>query len=601
MRARDRETNANMRIEAAVMARRGLRSLRIAPAVLSLLVAVNAGAADLEESGGGASSLARAPHDAPLDEAPIGRMSGLASLLEQPAPPAEVDADYREILDSKRWLPGSLSWGNTSNGELRSGRRIEEAGAHHYVLSAHRGRTTRWGTDALVEGVLRAAREVSEKFPDVATGVGNFSYERGGDIPWSVSHNSGRDADIAFFFRDAQGRSVRAPTLLRIGSDGRSVRGRNWTLDVPASWAFIEALIRDEAMRIQWVFVSEPIRARLLEYAASVGAEPEVMDVARRVLRQPANAAPHDDHFHLRVHCALVDRLEGCVEWGPRRPDLTYDDVAVRARVRSLVRGVLEGDREQAVRLLEGWEPREGADLIAEALSPADTVFQARLAKVVSVCGGLTVTDGLVRFLRDGGDPLAIDEAFRALRAVPSALRAPGLVAVATDAGVPVDRALRAVEMLSVSIDSETIPALVEALPSLREELVGPWQTVLRRFTLHRPDEGLSSVDAMADAWRAWLRAEGERLPGMSWPERRVHWFNDAFDAAGFAIGSASEPDLVELIRAVSSAPEELAWNADRRLSLTTSVWLPSGAWDGPVRANLWRARVADQLASSND
>ena len=35
------------------------------------------------------------------------------------------------------------------------------------------------------------------------------------------------------------------------------------------------------------------------------------------ILRQPADAAPHDDHFHVRVFCEDPDRLEGCLDRAP--------------------------------------------------------------------------------------------------------------------------------------------------------------------------------------------------------------------------------------------------------------------------------------------
>jgi penicillin-insensitive murein endopeptidase len=34
-------------------------------------------------------------------------------------------------------------------------------------------------------------------------------------------------------------------------------------------------------------------------------------------MRQPPDAPPHDNHFHVRVYCSRADRFHGCEDRGP--------------------------------------------------------------------------------------------------------------------------------------------------------------------------------------------------------------------------------------------------------------------------------------------
>ena len=54
------------------------------------------------------------------------------------------------------------------------------------------------------------------------------------------------------------------------------------------------------------------------EQAARSG-EAEAIERAEALLHQPSDSAPHDDHLHLRVHCASDDRALGCGDRPPMR------------------------------------------------------------------------------------------------------------------------------------------------------------------------------------------------------------------------------------------------------------------------------------------
>jgi len=59
------------------------------------------------------------------------------------------------------------------------------------------------------------------------------------------------------------------------------------------------------------------LRQRLLEWAEAQARPQWVIEYARAVMKQPSAAAPHDDHFHVRLYCDRDDRPFGCRDTGP--------------------------------------------------------------------------------------------------------------------------------------------------------------------------------------------------------------------------------------------------------------------------------------------
>jgi penicillin-insensitive murein DD-endopeptidase len=96
--------------------------------------------------------------------------------------------------------------------------------------------------------------------------------------------------------------------------------------DDARNWALVEALLSDRAARVQWIFVSNQLEARLLAWAERHDRPRWVIEYARQVMKQPSIYAPHDDHFHVRLYCSRADRALGCVDTGPiwRHEKKTY-------------------------------------------------------------------------------------------------------------------------------------------------------------------------------------------------------------------------------------------------------------------------------------
>ena len=133
-----------------------------------------------------------------------------------------------------------------------------------------------YGTEELIEAIVTAAEDVGQRFPGGVLQVGNLSREGGGDIPQSVSHNSGRDADFAFYALDTRGRPVRPDWYISYGPDGSDDEGKGFRLDVPRNWALVESLLLNTRIQVQYIFVAHWIREMLLEYGVRSGASPVV-------------------------------------------------------------------------------------------------------------------------------------------------------------------------------------------------------------------------------------------------------------------------------------------------------------------------------------
>ena len=71
---------------------------------------------------------------------------------------------------------------------------------------------------------------------------------------------------------------------------------------------------------MQWLFISTPLEALIIEYARARGEDPELVWHAESVMQQPGDSSPHDDHLHLRIACTPDEALAGCEGGGPYWP-----------------------------------------------------------------------------------------------------------------------------------------------------------------------------------------------------------------------------------------------------------------------------------------
>jgi penicillin-insensitive murein endopeptidase len=226
----------------------------------------------------------------------------------------------------------SVSWGEPNDGILLDGVRIPDRGNGFWAPGTWRTRGRRYGTRELVETIGHAAAAVQGAHPGARLGVADMSQRGGGKITQHQSHQSGRDVDLLFYVTDARGRPQDAVAMHRFRGDGRAVDNAAVRFDVVRNWALVRALATSPVAWVQRIFVFEPLAQLLLDHARAIDEPASLLELARVMMQQPSDSAPHDDHFHVRVGCSDQDATYGCAEIGrpiKGKPLPTYVPVVV--------------------------------------------------------------------------------------------------------------------------------------------------------------------------------------------------------------------------------------------------------------------------------
>jgi len=170
-----------------------------------------------------------------------------------------------------------------------------------------------WGLPTLVRALHRAADRVARKARGSILFVGDLSAASGGYLPGHNSHQSGRDADIGFYVTNSKGKPVNAKRFIAFGADGHA-RDLDWArFDDARNWLLVQSLLDDKEAHVRYLFVSNPLKARLLAAGAKKHASKDLLARAALAMMSPEHADLHDDHFHVRIACPETMR-GSCVE-----------------------------------------------------------------------------------------------------------------------------------------------------------------------------------------------------------------------------------------------------------------------------------------------
>lgn len=314
---------------------------------------------------------------------------------------AELALDPDVTPRTRRYHPriasparGSISVGSITDGYLADGVEVPPEGPHHRIIAQADGRQTNETTDEMRALLLCAAERVAKAHPEHKLHLGNLSRHGGGDIQWSVSHNSGRDADIAFLSVGEDGRPL-APTVLHhFGRDMEASEddGTLHRFDVVANWTLVRALIECPSPGVTHLFAARWLRHAMLRHARERGASPKLIAKARRLVRQPHRAMAHDDHLHVRISCPPDDIAEGCLERGRGGSERMAKLAAVQRRLPKLRRALRRGapdERAGAAYLLGLYHDRRAARGLRQALSDEAPAVRERAAgALAAVFGG---------------------------------------------------------------------------------------------------------------------------------------------------------------------------------------------------------------------
>ena len=309
---------------------------------------------------------------------------GVADQIEAEILPIWHRPHPRIASDAK----GSISIGTVTGGFLVAAAEVPVQGPHHQILERIAPRNARFTTDEMRDLLLCAAAAVAKEHPKATLGVGNLSRAAGGDTPWSVSHNNGRDADLAFYSRTTQGKPIVPDHLYDFGRNlTAAARDTTLVFDVEANWSLVKGLIRCEKhAQIEFLFAAAWLERAMLQFARAKGEEPELLARAAALLHQPRKAANHADHLHIRIGCAADDLSEGCLK-ASRAPQSAIGQAeGVRRRlpaIRAALKNADPAARAGAAELLALYNDSVALDSIVAALS--DSAAEVRGAAAASV------------------------------------------------------------------------------------------------------------------------------------------------------------------------------------------------------------------------
>jgi penicillin-insensitive murein endopeptidase len=199
------------------------------------------------------------------------------------------DAEIRDAIARDMKKLGAMSLGNPSAGLLLNGVQATKNELFEPVSPG-----AAWGTDETLSYLERALRRVHEEIADTpALPLGDISVEKGGPISPHVSHQAGRDVDIAYFYK----------------KDARWYRrGNAQNLDIARNWAFVRALVTETDVEL--ILIDHSIQALLREHALAIGEDPVWVD---GIFRGGAGMRPivrhargHATHVHVRFYNPLA-------------------------------------------------------------------------------------------------------------------------------------------------------------------------------------------------------------------------------------------------------------------------------------------------------
>lgn len=188
------------------------------------------------------------------------------------------------------------SVGAPNEGRLIGGKQLRSSSSLRAVGSL------RWGVPELVDMLVKSSELVAKKHPGSVLTVADLSRRGGGDVDGHRSHESGRDADVAFYVRKGTKPFV-APRFVQFEESLEAKQPAGVVFDAERNWTLIESWLGDPRAKVLQIFVANHLRKELLAAAKRAGASEAVQQRAADVLVQPKNALPHDDHFHVRVAC----------------------------------------------------------------------------------------------------------------------------------------------------------------------------------------------------------------------------------------------------------------------------------------------------------
>jgi len=407
----------------------------------------------------------------------------------------------------------------------------------------------------LVSAVQKVAHDVTVAYPGSVLLVGNMSQRHGGDIPGSVSHNSGRDADLGFFARTSEGKAVNIKSLQTFDARGRS---GPLHFDAARNWLVVQSLLQNPAIQVQWIFVSESLRERLLSYARATGLPSVLIDKASHVLSQPGNSSSHADHFHVRIYCEKHERLSGCINYGPIWPWVNDHQVAVDSYARKQAEQVTHADTKKALKAIQTIADIRGRtvrDSLVNALADPRKLVREKALKTLRRLGRLDAeTPQLINEWKRTAPGPWRDLLLETLIEIGDSSIAPWLSQLLGRAKpLSMTEKSLACKGLSKHAHAPAIPALIGLLSHKKRRVRKDAQSALESITNQQWRSGTKGKRR----WNRWWR-EHQQEARMDWVIQGFHRWHGL--RLQFPLKRQQLKKLIGLIRRGGSAANNARW-----------------------------------------
>jgi LysM repeat protein len=201
------------------------------------------------------------------------------------------------IIDGTTLIAGSRDDDDDDDDKPAIGERLP-TGEGYRIRRPNRA----FGAPHVVEHLKQAIALVRALYPDVHTlAIGDISAEHGGKLANHLSHRTGLDVDVGFFFH-----------TMPEGYPDKFVAA-NADLDLEATWALLTAFARTQPLDdgVQMIFLDYDIQARLHAWARKRGTPDEQL---AQILQYPRGEESfsglvrhwpnHTDHMHVRFKAA---------------------------------------------------------------------------------------------------------------------------------------------------------------------------------------------------------------------------------------------------------------------------------------------------------
>jgi len=193
----------------------------------------------------------------------------------------------KALVETSPEALGSLSIGSPDAGLLLNPLEFPQG-----PLWTIRNPVETYATAETIAFITAAIEEVEREYPgSPRVVIGDISRADGGRLNRHRSHQSGRDADVGFYYRTGEARDF--------------ARGTARNLDLPRTWSLVRALVTETD--VERIFLDRSIQRLLYSYALSTGEDRGWLDdiFGRRTAGVGAiiqHERRHQDHMHVRFY-----------------------------------------------------------------------------------------------------------------------------------------------------------------------------------------------------------------------------------------------------------------------------------------------------------